>query len=169
MNLSKKIFSGVAVCLFATLMSSVSSAALIALTENTGAVLNKAPNTLLDPVFDSVGAGDIVASATDDAHIGLPGASTFLRNANNNNTLVGSNGSSISLFKFDLSAIPAGATINKAQLQLWGRSGNQGGTALTGTSFGPISSFNWSEGSVTANSPIGTADTPEWGTGSSAF
>ena len=68
MILSKKVCSFVAIGLLGVLVPGSASATLVALTDNTGSVLNKAPSGTgtgqLHPDFDSVGAGDIVASAT---------------------------------------------------------------------------------------------------------
>lgn len=172
MSFKMKTFSCVAVCLLA---SQVALATTVALSENDSAngLLRSLPgggNTApLDPIFQALGAGDMVFSATDDASISRfteanPGALWAMDVKWNSDTpgTVGDSYLSHAGYKFDLSSIPSNATIDKAELQFWGHNGNNG--RGEDVRWGPITTHDWLEADVTANSPIGTAGITEWGT-----
>ena len=163
MSLSKKISSGLAVCLVATLMSNSASADLVALKRdaglvhlgNTGSFLG---DTNLDPAFQTLGNADVQTTVVNDAFIWNTGNARW-QNTGAKGNFGGSATPRTLLARFDFSALTgfSGAIINKAELRLAITGGNYdpAGTAATSSTpakpslgIGAISTHSWAEGNV---------------------
>ncbi len=116
----------------------------------------------LDAAFSTADATNVVQVNVDDT--------SLTNNANaywytyGNATTDGGSGQFALLYKFDLSSIPAGATIETAQLRLYETGGN--GTVQ----IAPIVTHDWTEALASTASPEGAAKpTEDWGPNSDAI
>ena len=150
MSLSRKISSGMAVCLVATLMSNAASATLVALKRDSGLVHANGTgagdaDTNLHTDFQGLGAADVQTTTVNDTFLWNTGGAAW-QNFGATASYSGDGAAKRSfLVKFDLSSLAdfSGATINKAEIRLWMSGGN---TNPAGLSVGAINTHDWVEG-----------------------
>lgn len=109
----------------------------------------------LDPVFSGISAASVVEVAVDDTAM-VTNPAAYNNNGFGSATSWSPSSHAAYLFKFDLSSLPAGAVIEKAQLRLYETNGN------SGVRIGRVATHDWTEASATRNSPVGLTS-PSWG------
>ena len=158
---TKRFFCCIVMGLLACQMTSVASATLVsvALTENVDAGYYKSTHA---DMATFAGAIAPTFSATDDTY--------FVNNtAAHYNSTHGAGvkfSTAENLIKFDLSAIPSGATIIEARIQLFAAAGN---TGAAGLSFGKIATQTWNENDATKAGPNVVSPDLGWGPGANAL
>ncbi len=142
----------VATLVLAVVLGSTAQGVVIVMKEGsaltTGGALNSA--------FSGVTAANVVQVAVDDMGIISNSAAYYATQGN----IAKYSASSFNAFlwKFDLSSLPAGATIEKAQIRLYTGNGN------TGMKFAPVVTHNWNEAISTRASYNGLASpNKNWG------
>ncbi len=127
-----------------------------------GAGINNTYTTNLWTDFKTAGAANVVQVTCDDTEFNSNPASYW--NLGGTNTAVSGTSDFAYLVKWDLSSLPAGATITKAQIRLYATNGNNGSVYV-----GPVVTHDWSQATATVagpNHPVSPNKT--WGPASNA-
>ena len=119
--------------------------------------------TNLDTAFQTASASNVVQVTCDDTEMSA--------NTNADYALNGTAATVVAttdygyLVKWDLSSIPAGATITDAEIRLYATSGNNGSVYVS-----PILTHNWSQATATVAGPNNpTSPNKTWGPSSNSI
>ncbi len=112
----------------------------------TGAGIDMTYVSNLDPAFQSAGASNVVQVTCNEYE--CTNNSNGWGNPNWLNATVAGTSDYAFLMKWDISSIPANATVAKAQIRLYATAGNYGGFYI-----GSIKTSDWTQGTVTCLNP----------------
>jgi hypothetical protein len=143
--------------------ASLAPAAPIISIFKSGAGINMTYTTNLFTDFKTAGAANVVPVTCDDTEFNTNPAGYY--NLLGTGTSVGGTSDFAYLVKWDLSSLPAGATITKAQIRLYASNGNNGSAWIA-----PIVTHNWSQATATVAGPDKpTSPNKTWGPASNAL
>ncbi len=158
----RKTIVFLAVAALVVVSAGLAQAAPIISIFKSGADINMSYTTNLFTDFKTAGAANVVQVTMDMCEMSANGAA--LRNPNNvGPAAVAGTGDTAQLFKWDLSSIPAGATISKAQIRLYATNGNTDPEYIA-----PVVTHNWTQGVATMAGPNNPATGLTWGPASNA-
>jgi hypothetical protein len=107
--------------------------------------------------FKTAGAANVVQVTCDDTEFNTNSAGYY--NLLGTGTSVGGTSDFAYLVKWDLSSLPAGATITKAQIRLYASNGNNGSVWIA-----PVVTHDWSQATATVAGPDHpTSPNKTWG------
>lgn len=128
-----------------------------------GADINNTYTTNEFTDFKTAGASNVVQVTCDDTEFNTNGAGYW--NLNGAGTAVSATTDFAYLVKWDLSSLPAGATITKAQIRLYATNGNNGSVWVA-----PILTHDWNQATATVAGPNKpTNPNRTWGPNSDSY